>query len=40
MEIYKTPSIELIEILSEGLVMTGSTNEKYDAEDNYDGIWS
>lgn len=40
MKIYQTPIIEIIEILSEGRILSGSTGESYNEQEDFGGIWS
>lgn len=40
METYKAPIIDIIEILNEGLVLTGSTGESYGDQEDFGGSWS
>ena len=40
MKNYDTPEIEIIEILAEGSILSGSTGESFDDQDDYGGSWS
>ncbi len=40
MEIYNTPDIEIIEILTEGNILAGSTGESYEDQEDFGGSWS
>jgi len=40
MKIYTTPAVEIIEILSEGSFLTGSTGESFNDQENFEGSWS
>lgn len=40
MEIYYTPRIEVIEILTEGCILAGSTGESYNDQEDFGGNWA
>lgn len=40
MEIYRTPEIDIIEILIEGNILSGSTGESFEDREDYGGNWS
>lgn len=39
-EAYNSPATSVIEIESEGAVMSGSTGESFDIIDDFDGEWA
>ena len=40
MEIYMTPETEVIGILPEGSILTGSTGESFNDQEDFGGSWS
>ena len=40
MEIYRTPEIDIIEILAEGNILSGSTGESFNDQEDFGGSWS
>ncbi len=40
MKIYDTPDIEILEIIPEGSILSGSTGESFDDQEDYGGNWS
>ena len=40
MKIYFTPHIEILEMLTEGNILTGSTGESFNDQEDFGGSWS
>ena len=40
MEAYKSPLIEIVEMLTEGSILAASTGESFNDQENFEGIWS
>lgn len=37
---YMTPMVEVLELFLDGAVLTGSTGESFNEQENYEGTWS
>ena len=37
---YMSPMMEILELVTDGTVLTGSTGESFNEQENYEGTWS
>ncbi len=40
MEAYKSPVIEIVEMLTEGSILAASTGESFNDQEDFGGSWS
>lgn len=40
MKIYETPCIEILEMIAEGSILSASTGESFEDQEDYGGSWS